>query len=95
MSGNVGTTSKIIWKESMYMQVSQEYRRMLHHPASIQAALNCVLFDILNKPLNADQLAPGSNLRRRLHFCHITVGLSRRSVQRSQNSGLESLSSLQ
>lgn len=30
MSGNVGTTSKIIWKERRYMQVSQEYRRMLH-----------------------------------------------------------------
>ena len=94
MSGNVGTTSKSIWKERMYMQVSQEYRRTLH-PASVQTAVNCILFDILNEPLNADQLAPGNSLRGRLHFCHITVALSRLSIQRIQNSGSESLSSLQ
>lgn len=76
------------------MQVSQEYRRMLH-PASIQTALKCTSFDILTKSLNTDQLAPGNSLRGRLHFRHITVALPRLLIQRSQNLGSESLSSLQ
>jgi len=56
MSGNDGTTSKSIWKQRTYVQVSQRQSRVLH-PASVQPARSCVWFGFVNKPLAAAQLA--------------------------------------
>lgn len=92
MSGNVGTTSKSIWKEDVHASKPgiQENVTSCQHTNSTE-----LHFDILSKSLNTYQLAPGNSLRGRLHFCHITVALLRLLIQRSQNLGSESLSSLQ